>query len=308
MKISFSFILFFSFLLGFSQTEDFDGDGILDKDDMCPKVFGAIINRGCPWPDTDGDGVLDKDDRCPNIFGDVKWEGCPNTDDDGDGVPNVFDSCLELKGNIDNKGCPPLKGYEKLYYKSQKNKNFDQLGDLIFSELELNKLKSNIILLYIFTELDLSIIPCGSSEEEITRSEIESNIIQKLFWKANFEKLLNKESNKIIIPIQSSRNSIFIDKHQLKNLIPINKLQKNEGNYLIEKKEFYVFNSKNNSIVFKDKDDIYKKSDKFKISIYIGKKTWVSIMSSNQMIEKNIYFKYENGTFEKISQKENFNN
>jgi hypothetical protein len=32
----------------FSQTADMDGDGILDKDDLCPQEKGTIKNNGCP--------------------------------------------------------------------------------------------------------------------------------------------------------------------------------------------------------------------------------------------------------------------
>lgn len=32
----------------FSQTGDMDGDGILDKDDLCPQKKGTIKNNGCP--------------------------------------------------------------------------------------------------------------------------------------------------------------------------------------------------------------------------------------------------------------------
>jgi len=54
-----------------------DGDTVLDKDDNCPDVAGAVENKGCPWPDTDNDGVLDKDDDCPTVFGLKELKGCP---------------------------------------------------------------------------------------------------------------------------------------------------------------------------------------------------------------------------------------
>ena len=56
---------------------DTDGDGVLDKNDGCPKVAGPSANKGCPWPDTDGDGVLDKDDDCVNEAGLASNKGCP---------------------------------------------------------------------------------------------------------------------------------------------------------------------------------------------------------------------------------------
>ena len=46
---------------------DTDGDGIYDKDDACPEVFGLEAFNGCP--DTDGDGIVDGDDACPDVAG-----------------------------------------------------------------------------------------------------------------------------------------------------------------------------------------------------------------------------------------------
>lgn len=53
MKHYFSFILFFAFLCFSAQLKDsldYDGDGILDKDDACPKVAGVPEQKGCPNP------------------------------------------------------------------------------------------------------------------------------------------------------------------------------------------------------------------------------------------------------------------
>lgn len=295
----------FSFLGLSAQEKDTDGDGVIDKDDNCQNIFGSIHNVGCPWPDSDSDGTLDKDDKCPLMFGDKNWKGCPNTDDDGDGIPNFFDSCPELKGTLEEKGCPSLNNFTTLYYDSQKNINFDKLGDVIFAELQLEKLKSNIILLKIYSESDLSTVPCGSSEEDIQISIIQYNIKQQLFWKSNFEKLLKKIPNKIIIPIQTSKNSIFINEEELKNIIPIKKIQKRHGTYLNNKNAFFVFNNKyNNDIIFKDKEDVYNHTDYLNISIYTGKKIWVSVLSSKDAVDKNLYFTNQDNNFEKISQEE----
>ena len=46
---------------------------MIDKDDDCPEVAGAL--RGCP--DSDGDGIADKDDKCPNEAGVPEKDGCP---------------------------------------------------------------------------------------------------------------------------------------------------------------------------------------------------------------------------------------
>jgi type IX secretion system PorP/SprF family membrane protein len=81
---------------------DSDGDGVSDKDDLCPEVKGLKENNGCP--DTDGDGVLDKDDLCPDVKGLKEYKGCP--DSDGDGVFDDLDECKNVKGPKENKGCP----------------------------------------------------------------------------------------------------------------------------------------------------------------------------------------------------------
>ena len=66
-------------LAQFNGCPDTDGDGIADKEDKCPEVAGPAENGGCPWPDTDGDGILDKDDKCPNVAGLRELNGCPKT-------------------------------------------------------------------------------------------------------------------------------------------------------------------------------------------------------------------------------------
>lgn len=83
---------------------DKDGDGVLDRDDLCPEIPGPAENDGCPWPDTDGDGILDKDDHCPEVAGLAEFHGCPDTD--GDGVPDPKDQCPAVAGPVENHGCP----------------------------------------------------------------------------------------------------------------------------------------------------------------------------------------------------------
>jgi OOP family OmpA-OmpF porin len=110
---------------------DTDGDGIYDKDDACPDVFGLAIFNGCPdtdgdgvvdskddcptvaglaalngCPDTDGDGVVDKDDACPTVAGPAANKGCPWPDTDGDGVTDNVDKCPTVTGSASNEGCP----------------------------------------------------------------------------------------------------------------------------------------------------------------------------------------------------------
>ncbi|MGV8946757.1 MAG: OmpA family protein [Lutibacter sp.] len=86
--------------------KDTDGDGVYDKDDACPDVFGLAIYNGCP--DTDGDGIIDSKDDCPTVFGLAALNGCP--DADGDGIADKDDACPNEKGTKANKGCPDTDG------------------------------------------------------------------------------------------------------------------------------------------------------------------------------------------------------
>jgi outer membrane protein OmpA-like peptidoglycan-associated protein len=63
---------------------DRDGDGVLDRDDYCPDVFGEPP-RGCPQvciDDSDGDGLSNSVDQCPNE------PETRNGYQDGDGCPD----------------------------------------------------------------------------------------------------------------------------------------------------------------------------------------------------------------------------
>jgi outer membrane protein OmpA-like peptidoglycan-associated protein len=92
---------------------DTDGDGIFDAIDDCPKTFGPKENNGCPYPDTDGDGLLDNADDCPSIAGPVENRGCPYEDTDGDGLLDKDDECPKTAGPIENKGCPVIEKREQ---------------------------------------------------------------------------------------------------------------------------------------------------------------------------------------------------
>ena len=93
-------------LAQFQGCPDTDGDGIADKDDNCPEVAGPVENNGCPWSDTDNDGVLDKDDACPSVAGPAENKGCPWPDTDNDGVLDKDDKCPNVAGPASNQGCP----------------------------------------------------------------------------------------------------------------------------------------------------------------------------------------------------------
>ena len=89
-------------LEAFNGCPDTDGDGIKDADDACPEIAGLAALNGCP--DADADGVADKDDQCPNDKGTAANNGCPDTD--GDGVYDKDDACKDTAGPAENKGCP----------------------------------------------------------------------------------------------------------------------------------------------------------------------------------------------------------
>jgi hypothetical protein len=98
---------------------DSDGDGVPDFMDACIDEVGSLLNNGCPSLldsllssnlnlDWDGDGVLNVDDICPLIKGTAF--GCP--DNDGDGVPNFCDACPDERGLQRYMGCvDSLKNY-----------------------------------------------------------------------------------------------------------------------------------------------------------------------------------------------------
>lgn len=86
--------------------KDTDGDGIYDRDDLCPEEAGLEQFQGCP--DTDGDGIPDKDDQCPNEAGLQEFQGCPDTD--GDGIANREDQCPDVAGPANLQGCPDTDG------------------------------------------------------------------------------------------------------------------------------------------------------------------------------------------------------
>ncbi|PHR73717.1 MAG: cell envelope biogenesis protein OmpA [Lutibacter sp.] len=85
---------------------DTDGDGIFDKEDACPEVFGLEEFNGCP--DTDGDGIIDSEDACPDVAGLAELNGCP--DADADGIADGEDNCPNEKGSKANGGCPDTDG------------------------------------------------------------------------------------------------------------------------------------------------------------------------------------------------------
>ena len=98
------------------QSEDRDGDGLLDEKDACPDVPGPVENKGCPLKDRDRDGILDDQDKCPDDPEDKDGyqdeDGCPDPDNDGDGILDKVDQCPDLpetkNGYKDDDGCPDI--------------------------------------------------------------------------------------------------------------------------------------------------------------------------------------------------------
>lgn len=88
----------------FGEEKDTDGDGIPNKEDLCPEQAGIALFQGCP--DTDQDGTQDAEDNCPFIAGISRFNGCPDTD--GDGIRDVEDACPEEPGTQENEGCPEI--------------------------------------------------------------------------------------------------------------------------------------------------------------------------------------------------------
>jgi outer membrane protein OmpA-like peptidoglycan-associated protein len=73
-------------------------------DEVCPGMPGVTDPRACPDADTDGDGVLNRFDLCPFEPGSPETDGCPDTDHDG--IPDREDKCPTEPGPPQNDGCP----------------------------------------------------------------------------------------------------------------------------------------------------------------------------------------------------------
>jgi outer membrane protein OmpA-like peptidoglycan-associated protein len=103
-------------LAEFSGCPDSDGDGITDKDDKCPNTAGLEEFDGCA--DSDSDGIADPDDECPNEAGPKANKGCPYPDTDGDSVLDKDDVCPNVAGTQVNNGCPEIQKELKVYTKT----------------------------------------------------------------------------------------------------------------------------------------------------------------------------------------------
>jgi OmpA-OmpF porin, OOP family len=86
----------------FGNMIDKDRDGIPDRNDACPRIWGIESMDGCP--DYDHDGVPDSLDKCPAEYGWPGADGCP--DFDKDGVADKLDKCPCEPGPKKWDGCP----------------------------------------------------------------------------------------------------------------------------------------------------------------------------------------------------------
>ena len=114
------FRLYAGYTMASTTPPDADGDGIVNKDDQCPRnpedLDGFQDDNGCPDPDNDGDGIPDTEDRCANDPEDKDnfedGDGCPDPDNDKDGVADTSDKCpLEPEDKDffeDDDGCAEL--------------------------------------------------------------------------------------------------------------------------------------------------------------------------------------------------------
>lgn len=148
----------------FGGSRDFDGDGITNKLDKCPKQpedkDGFQDDDGCPDPDNDGDGIPDVVDKSPmqaeDMDGYMDTDGAPDPDNDGDGIPDVQDECPNepetMNGYADKDGCPDekpepeikilteqpviLEGVNFKFDSAELTVNSSRILDLVFNTLQ----------------------------------------------------------------------------------------------------------------------------------------------------------------------------
>jgi OOP family OmpA-OmpF porin len=84
-------------VLNTSNSNDIDGDGFTNDNDLCPNLAGTA--NGCP--DGDKDGVADFMDACPDVSGSLKFNGCAESDFGSIGGGSSNNGILEANGVYD---------------------------------------------------------------------------------------------------------------------------------------------------------------------------------------------------------------
>lgn len=108
------------FVLGRFAWADYDHDGVLYNEDLCPGTPRGVTvdENGCEIivpVDTDGDGVTDDLDQCPDTLPGTPVDdlGCAlPLDSDGDGIIDDLDLCPGTPAgvNVDSDGCEVVEG------------------------------------------------------------------------------------------------------------------------------------------------------------------------------------------------------
>ena len=105
-----------------SPLPDNDGDSLVDDEDLCPSIDGALFieqgGRGCDRRDFDNDLLADIDDLCPTenglVYLGLGGRGCQTADLDRDGINDQSDQCPhDAAGPTPNPaqaGCPIQPG------------------------------------------------------------------------------------------------------------------------------------------------------------------------------------------------------
>ena len=83
------------------ESDDDDGDGVSDCDDLCPNTppGTAVDEQGCPTGDCNANGIADDVDIANGTSSDCNSNGIPDeceSDADGDGIPDDCDNCPTL--------------------------------------------------------------------------------------------------------------------------------------------------------------------------------------------------------------------
>jgi outer membrane protein OmpA-like peptidoglycan-associated protein len=109
---------------------DFDGDGVPNEKDLCPRDAGPAELDGCP--DVDLDLIPDREDRCPREPGPAENDGCPVSVDEP--VVEIESERLTLNDSVQfDTAKATLKGGSSLI--------LDQVAKLILEHGELKRIR-----------------------------------------------------------------------------------------------------------------------------------------------------------------------